>query len=201
MAIELEHRFGRESRVRDYWVAASEGFDVQLPDGRSVGTVRQVVHEQDGTAAALLVDARRRLGRTERVVLGAETVEEVAPWRSTLVVPPVDAPLSAPAAAGLRRLSAVAVEACRKRYPPAVDAVRARWASGRNAATAGVSRSSHVVASAARRTVTIVRDRWPVLRGTVAAGVSAFARSGASTLRSTAAVTRAHWPGAQAALR
>jgi hypothetical protein len=137
MAVELEHRFGRESHVRDYWLAASEGFAVQSSDGRPLGTVRQVVHERDGRAAALLVEARRGLVGTEEVVLEAEVVEEVAPWRSTLVVQPDDVPSPEPAV----------------RWPALRRSIAARVAAVCRGGVAGV-----------RRDVAFARAHWPGLR-------------------------------------
>lgn len=192
MAIELEHRFGKDSRVRDYWVATSEGFEVQLPDGRSIGTVCQVVHERDGRAVALLVESRGALGRIDRVILEAEAVEEVAPWRSTLMVRAGETPEPAFKAVALHRLAAVTVEAA--------EAARVRWARLHGAVTAGISRTSHSVAFATRRLAAAVRDRWPALRGTVVGGMAASARSVASATRRTAAIIRDRWPSAQASL-
>jgi hypothetical protein len=136
MAVKLEHRFGRESRVRDYWLAASEGFAVQSRDGRPLGTVRQVVHERDGRAAALLVEARRGLVGTEEVVLEAEVVEEVAPWRSTLVVSPDEVATPAPAV---------------------------RWPALRRAAAARVAAAFRGAVAGVRRDVAFARAHWPGL--------------------------------------
>lgn len=140
MAIELEHRFGRESPVRDYWLAASEGFAVQSADGRRLGTVRQVVHERDGRAVALLVEARRGLVRTDAVVLEAEAVEEVAPWRSTLVVPPGQVPAPEPAV---------------------------HWPALRSAVAARLSASSRSGVAAVRRAAAFVRGHWPGVRSRI----------------------------------
>lgn len=140
LAIELEHRFGKDSRVRDYWLAASEGFAVQSADGRRLGTVRQVVHKQDGRAAALVVEARRGLVRTDDVVLEAEAVEEVAPWRSALVVPPGHVPVPEPA----------------NRWPEVRGAMAARGAAAVRFVVAGV-----------RRDAAFARARWPSMRARV----------------------------------
>jgi hypothetical protein len=47
------------------------------------------------------VEARRGLVGTEDVVLEADAVEEVAPWRSTLVVPSAEVPAAEPGVPGV----------------------------------------------------------------------------------------------------
>jgi hypothetical protein len=137
MAIELEHRFGRDSRVRDYWLAASEGFAVESADGRSVGTVRQVVRERDGRAAALVVEARHGLVGTDEVILEAEAVEEVAPWRSTLVVPSREVP---------------------------VPETGTRLPALRGALAARARAALQLALTVARRDVAHARARWPAVK-------------------------------------
>ena len=172
LAIELEHRFGKGSRVRDYWLAESEGFEVQSPDGRSVGTVRQVLRERDGKAVVLLVEARRVFRRTGELVLEADAVEEVAPWRSTLVVPAQEATVRKPRLAGRgRRLVTASVAAARGADARALAAAQAVWA------------------------------RWPAVRDAIGAGVSASWRAALSTTGGAAAALRARWPGARARIR
>jgi hypothetical protein len=159
MSIELEHRFGRNSRVREYWLAASEGFVVQSADGRSVGTVRQVVHERDGRAVALLVEARRGLVGTEEVVLEADVVEEVAPWRSTLVVPPeeVPAPEHAVEWPEVRRAAAEAGEAAR--------AASTRFVGRALDALAALDRAvAGLLATSSRATSSALGARWPAVK-------------------------------------
>jgi hypothetical protein len=172
LAIELEHRFGKDSRVRDYWLAASEGFAVQSPDGRTLGTVRQVVRERDGKAVVLLVESRGKLGRVEEMVLEAEAIEEVAPWRSALVVPAIEAPERAPRAF-LRRLRALesagagAAEAVRARSGAGVAAARGRWPEARGAVTAALSEASRVVVAADARIAEAVRTHWPAAQALI----------------------------------
>jgi hypothetical protein len=172
LSIELEHRFGKDSRVRDYWLAASEGFSVQSPDGRTLGTVRQVVHERDGKAVALLVESRRKLGRIEEMVLEAEAIEEVAPWRSTLVVPAVEAPAREPSASR-RRLRALdsagagAARAVAARSTASVAAVQARWPAARRAVAAALSGALRRFVAADRRIADAVRTHWPTAKALI----------------------------------
>lgn len=147
MSIELEHRFGRDSPVRDYWLAASEGFEVQAPDGRPLGTVKQVVHEQDGRAAALVVESRRSLGRVEEMILEAEAVAEVAPWRSALVVPAPVEPEREPRAGDGR-----------------LHRIRAALGAADAAAAAGLAAASRGYAAGARRDAGALYARWPIVR-------------------------------------
>jgi hypothetical protein len=167
MAVELEHRFGRESRVRDYWLAASEGFTVQSSDGRPLGTVRQVVHERDGRAVALLVEARRGLVGTDEVVLEAEAVEEVAPWRSTLVVPLEEVPVPEPAV---------------------------EWPAVRHAVTARVGAAGRRYAVGVQRDASFLATHWPSVQTRLlqawawaVAVVVALAGAGAAQARTLAA--------------
>jgi hypothetical protein len=174
LAIELEHRFGKDSRVRDYWLAESEGFEVQSPDGRSVGTVRQVLRERDGKAAVLLVEARRVFRRSGELVLEADAVEEVAPWRSTLVVPSWEASVPEPRFAGRRRRIGAAVAAAARAADAgalaAAQAARARWPALRDAVTAGVSASWRAAGAATSGAAAAVRARWPAARALIRAG-------------------------------
>ena len=172
MAIELEHRFGKDSRVRDYWLAASEGFAVQSQDGRMLGTVRQVVHERDGRAVVLLVESRGKLGRVEEMVLEAEAIDEVAPWRSTLVVPAAGAPARAPRRSrrrlrGLQLAGVGAAESVRARSGAGVAAARARWPAVRGAVAAALSGATRLLVAADERTAAAVHTHWPTAQALV----------------------------------
>jgi hypothetical protein len=172
--------FAGPSAVGRYWIAHSEGFAVESPGGRAVGTVEAVAVDPQTEEPMLVLERSAVLG-PRRGVIPAARVAVVMPWSERLVLakaPRHDtattiARPAVPVARSRRRVDTSEVAAVARRYLSA-----AAWATARGTVVA-VGFAIAVLLDAALLAARVGRVVWRAL-----VPAAAWARSAAPVVAS-----------------
>jgi hypothetical protein len=146
-----DRSFSGPSPVGRYWIAHSEGFAVESPAGRPVGTVEAVAVDPQTAEPMLVLERTAVLGR-RRGVVPAGRIALVLPWSERLVL---GRPQRADSATTLAR-PAVEKAAQPRRFAPALAA--SRTATAASAVARAAARLALAVARAAARGASVAAD-------------------------------------------